>query len=127
MGRGFRDAGQIADFRRAPRAGKEVMSGKARRSEAQGIMLGSFHQTSKEVRTMTTSGSEFIKIRIGTTDGKIKKIKDENHNAPTHVDPKDVPKIEKGGTLIAKVYRYQFNPVCTVVIRSDGTAVKICR
>ena len=76
---------------------------------------------------MTTSGSEFMKIRIGTSDGKIKKIKDEKERLHTNVDPKDVPMIEKDGKLIAKVYRYQFNPVCTVVIRSDGTAVKICR
>lgn len=76
---------------------------------------------------MTTSGSQFMKIRIGTSDGQIKKIKDEKERPHTDVDPKDVPKIEREGTLIAKVYRYQFNPVCTVIIRSDGTAVKICR
>ena len=76
---------------------------------------------------MTASGSKFMKIRIGTEDGQIKEINDENNNGPTDVAPQDVPMIEKNGTLIAKVYRFQFNPVCTVVIKSNGSAVKICR
>jgi hypothetical protein len=76
---------------------------------------------------MTASGSKFMKLRIGTEDGQIKEINDENNHGPTEVNPADVPMIEKNGRLIAKIYRHQFNPVCTVVIRADGTAVKICR
>jgi len=76
---------------------------------------------------MTENGSEFMDVRIGTSDGIIKKIKDERDRGPTDVDRNLVPKIKREGTLIAEIYRYQFNPVCTVVIRSDGSAIKICR
>ena len=76
---------------------------------------------------MTASGSEFMKMRIGISDGKIKKIKDEKERPHTDVDPKDVPWVEKNGTLIARIYRCKFNPTCTVIITADGRALKICR
>jgi hypothetical protein len=76
---------------------------------------------------MTEKGSEFTDMRIEISDCKIKTIKDEKQRDATEVDKSLVPKIKKEGELIAEIYKYQFNPVCTVVIRSDGSAVKICR
>ena len=71
--------------------------------------------------------SEFTDVRIGISDGKIKHMKDENNGGTSNVNQADIPKIKRDGTLIAEIYRTEFSPVCTVVIRADGTAVKICR
>lgn len=76
---------------------------------------------------MVTSPPEFTDMRIRISEGKIEHIKDEHNGGTSNVDQADIPKIKRDGTLIATIYKYQFNPICTVVIRSDGTAVKICR
>lgn len=76
---------------------------------------------------MQMNPPRFTHIRIGIQEGKIDQIHDENNHSPSTVDPADIAKIKKEGKLIAEIYRTEFSPVCTVVIRSDGTAVKICR
>ena len=76
---------------------------------------------------MTREGSNFLHLRVKTIEGSVDSIADENGNPPTSLTAAEISEVQKNGKLIARIYQHKFNPTCTVVIRSDGTAVRICK
>ena len=78
-------------------------------------------------------GPRFTKIKIDNMTGEIKSIYGEDEEKPNQkvkavkMGPDDFKKIKKvAKDYLCTVYHYHNSPGCTVVIRSDGTAVKIC-
>ena len=76
---------------------------------------------------MTQGGSKYMKIKINTQTGEVVKVRDENNNKATKVDPTEIEQISQaqGFKHVALILYAQSNPRCVYYVYG-GDYYRLC-